>query len=65
MDEIFDLTSLEMKDRGIPTHQRKYILRCRELLQQRERLLLPLDPLFVAEHAATTLSIRGGGATVL
>ena len=34
IDEVFDLTSKEMKDRGIPTIQRKYILRCREMLRR-------------------------------
>ena len=34
IDEIFNLTSLQMKEKGVPTVQRKYILRCRELLRR-------------------------------
>ena len=34
MDEVFDLSSKAMRERGVPTVQRKYILRCRELLRR-------------------------------
>ena len=34
MDEVMNVSSKEMKERGIPTIQRKYILRCRELLRR-------------------------------
>ena len=34
IDEVFDLDSREMRARGVPVHQRKYILRCRELLRR-------------------------------
>ena len=33
-NDFFDLTTREMKDKGVPTHQRKYILRCREMLRR-------------------------------
>ena len=33
-DEFFDLSSREMRERGVPTRQRKYILRQRELLRR-------------------------------
>ena len=33
-DELFDLTSYQMKERGVPVVNRKYILRCRELLRR-------------------------------
>ncbi len=34
IQEVFNLDSKEMKQKGIPTVQRKYILRCRELLRR-------------------------------
>ena len=34
IEEVFNLDSKEMKVKGIPTVQRKYILRCRELLRR-------------------------------
>ena len=34
IDEFFDLTSREMRERGVTTHQRKYILRVREQLRR-------------------------------
>ena len=34
IDELFDLSSWDMKERGVPTIQRKYILRVRELLRR-------------------------------
>ena len=33
IDEIFTLTTYQMKERGVPTKQRKYILRCKEQLR--------------------------------
>ena len=34
IEEVFNLDSKEMKEKGVPTVQRKYILRCRELLRR-------------------------------
>ena len=34
INEVFDLSSQQMKEKGVPTVQRKYILRCRELLRR-------------------------------
>ena len=34
INEVFNLSSQQMKEKGVPTVQRKYILRCRELLRR-------------------------------
>eukprot|EP00347_Sterkiella_histriomuscorum_P010457 403376209 len=34
IDEVFNLDSKAMKAKGVPTQQRRYILRCRELLRR-------------------------------
>ena len=34
LEEVFHLNRLEMKKRGVPTAQRKYILRCREMMRR-------------------------------
>ena len=34
IQQVFKLTTQEMKELGVPTHQRKYILRCRNMLKR-------------------------------
>ena len=34
INHVFKMTTLEMKEAGVPHHQRKYILRCIELLRR-------------------------------
>jgi hypothetical protein len=34
IEEVLSNSTFEMKEKGIPTHQRKYLLRMRELLKR-------------------------------
>ena len=34
MKEVMEMPSMQMKQAGVPTIQRKYLLRCRELLRR-------------------------------